>query len=447
LLIAKYGGYMDSKNVSQHLDTYMQTQQEVNGVMGSVLVVKGEEVLLSKGYGKANLEHDIDNTPETKFRIGSISKQFTAAAILKLQEQGLLDVNATLSTYLPDYPRGKDITLHHVLTHSAGIPSFTGFEDYSVFKKQPTTPAETVNRFKELQLEFEPGTQYNYSNSGYVLLAHVIEQIAKKSYADFLKDEFFTPLGLANTSEDEAMVVISNRASGYSYDSDYWNADYIDMSVPTGGGSLYSTTRDLYQWTRSLHQGRVLEPASFERMKSPLILRSKTSGDETNTFYGYGLLMTEREGQQVIGHNGGIEGFSASAFYYPKPDLTIVILCNVENTCSASTMLSALSDVVFGKDVPLVEKRAAIDVDPAILTRYVGDYDLGSDLILSVHLTNNQLTGQFNGQREFELYALSETDFFTVFFEGATFLVEEGKVNGLVWHKGGEHRKHRKLES
>jgi D-alanyl-D-alanine carboxypeptidase len=219
------------------------------------------------------------------------------------------------------------------------------------------------------------------------------------------------------------------------------------MSVPTGGASLYSTTRDLYQWTRLLHGGRVLEPTSLEAMKTPFMLGAFTSSDGTKTDYGYGLSIGSYEDQQRIGHNGGIEGFKASAFYYPEPDLTIIILCNVENTCGADIIAAALSDGVFGKDVPLVVKRVAIDVDPAILTHYVGDYDLGPDLILSVHLTNNQLTGQFNGGREFELYALSETEFFTVFFEGATFLAQKGKVNGLLWHKGGEHTKHRKLES
>jgi CubicO group peptidase (beta-lactamase class C family) len=438
---------MPSENISQSLDKYMQTQQEVNGFMGSVLVVKGEEVLLSKGYGKANLEHDIANTPDTKFRIGSISKQFTAAAILKLQEQGLLNVHAPLSTYLPEYPRGNDITLHHVLTHSAGIPSFNHLEDYLVVKKLPTTPSQIVDRFKEWPLEFEPGTKFNYSTSGYTLLAYVTEQRSGKSYADFLEDEFFRPLELNNTGEEKPELVMPQRASGYRYKGKYSNADYIDMSVPTGGASLYSTTRDLYQWTRLLHGGRVLEPTSFEAMKTPFFLGALTFSDGTKTDYGYGLIIGNWEDQQGIGHNGGIEGFSASAFYYPKSDLTIVVLCNVENTCSASTMLSALSDIVFGKDVPLVVKRVAIDVDPAILMRYVGDYELRPDLILSIRLTNNQLTAQAIGQRKFELFASSETDFFTVFFEGATFLVEEGKVNELVWHKGGEHTKHRKLES
>jgi CubicO group peptidase (beta-lactamase class C family) len=446
-LIAKYGGYMASKNVSQLLDTYMQTQQEVNSIMGSVLVVKGEEVLLSKSYGKANLEHDIDNTPDTKFRIGSISKQFTAAAILKLQEQGLLNVHAPLSTYLPEYPRGNDITLHHLLTHSAGIPSFVSFNDYLVVKKLPTTPSQIVDRFKELPLEFEPGTKFNYSTSGYTLLAHLIEHISGKSYADFLEDEFFRPLELNNTGEEKSELLIPQRASGYNYIRDkYWNADYVDMSVHTGGGSLYSTPRDLYQWTRYLHQGRVVGPTSFEAMKTPFFLGALTLADGRNTGYGYGLVIGNWEDQQGMGHNGGIEGFKATALYYPEPDLTIIILCNVENTCGADIIAAALSNVMFGKDVPLVVKRVATYVDPAILTRYVGDYELRPDFILSIHFTNNQLTGQFNGGREFELYATSETDFFTVFFEGATFLVEEGKVNGLLWPKGGNPGKYRKLE-
>ncbi len=433
---------MDSETVGQLLDRYMQTQQEVNGFMGSVLVARGEETLLSKGYGKANLEHDIANTPDTKFRIGSISKQFTAAAILKLQDQGLLNVSDTLSVHLPEYPRGEDITLHQVLTHSAGIPSFTGFEDYQTFKKQPATPGETINRFKDLPLEFEPGAQYNYSNSGYVLLTHLIEHIGKKSYADFLNDEFFTPLGLANTGVDEAAIIIPDRAAGYSYDGDYRNADYVDMSIPSGAGNLFSTTRDLHQWILHLRQGRVVQPELFEVMKSPLVVIEQI----TDTFYGYGLVSVTWKGQQLYGHDGGIDGFVTSAWYDPAIDLSIIAVCNVE-TCNMTTIAQALSDTVLGRIVELPVMPVAIEVDSSILMHYVGDYELEPNFILSVRLTKNKLMGQATDQDEFELFASSETEFLTTFNAGATFIVEDGAVNGLVWHQGGIDRTARKLSS
>jgi CubicO group peptidase (beta-lactamase class C family) len=420
----------------------MQAQQEVHGFMGSVLVVKGDEVLLSKGYGKANLEHDIDNTPDTKFRIGSISKQFTAAAILKLQEQGLLDVSDSISKHLPDYPKGNDITIHHLLTHSAGIPSFTGFEDYQIFKKQHHTLEEIINRFKDSPLEFAPGTKYNYSNSGYILLAHLTEKVSGKSYGEFLEQEFFKPHGLTNTGEERLEAILPNKASGYGYTGEYWNCDFIDMTVPTGGGSLYSTTHDLYQWSRKLQTGNIIKKNLFEHMRSPLI-----AVDETNkAFYGYGLANTEWESEQVVWHDGGIEGFVSSSSHYTPSQLSIIVLCNVE-TCDMTSIRRALRDICFGKDVKLPEKLVAIDVDSSILSRYIGNYELEPKFILSIRLDNGRLMGQATGQDEFELFASSETEFFTYFNAGATFVVEEGKPSSLVWHQGGGHTNARRLES
>lgn len=432
---------MPSENISQVLDTYLCAQQEVDGFMGSVLVVKGEEVLLSKGYGKANLEHDIDNTPDTRFRIASISKQFTGAAILKLQEQGLLDVHASLATYLPTYPRGNDITLHDVLTHSAGVPNFTSFEDYRLFKKQHTTLEELVNRFKDLPLEFEPGTKHNYSNSGYILLAHVIEEISKKSYGESLKEHFFEPYGLTHTGEEIPGLLISKRASGYGYGSgEYWNAEYIDMTIPKGAGNLYSTTQDLHRWMQQLYQGHVLKAESLEAMKKPLILP-----DGTNTGYGYGIYFGKWE-EQAIGHNGGIDGFASSAFYFPERDMTITVLCNVE-TCNADVILGSVKDIVFGKDVPLPVKPVAITLDSSIMARYLGDYELRPNFILTIRLSENRLMAQATGQSEFELFASSETEFFTDFNAGATFTLENGKVNGLIWHQGGHDTTAQRLET
>lgn len=180
-------------------DAYLQAHYETSRFMGAAIVVQDGEIVFANSYGMANLEHQVPNAVSTKFRIGSITKQFTAAAILQLQDRGLLDVQAPVATYLPDYPNGDRITIHHLLTHTAGIPNLTSFPDYLEWMKQSTTLDNLVARFQDLPLEFEPGEQFRYSNSGYTLLTQIIEQISGKSYADYLQTQLFAPLGLENT--------------------------------------------------------------------------------------------------------------------------------------------------------------------------------------------------------------------------------------------------------
>ncbi len=421
----------DKENLYQSFDTYLLAQQEVKGFMGSVLVVKGEGFVFSKCYGYANLEHNILNTPDTKFRIGSISKQFTAAAILKLQEYGLLNVIDTLSTHLPNYPHGDQITIHHLLTHTSGIPSFTSFEDFQILKKQPTTLTETVNRFKNLPLEFTPGSQFNYSNSGYMLLAYLMEHISGKSYAEFLKNEFFDPLNLANTGEEIPRQLINQRAYGYSFQDGYIHADYINMSVPTGGGSLYSTTRDLLSWYKNLQANRVINLELTKKMLNPQFIMNEATSDG----YGYGLFTGEFEGSAMVGHDGGIEGFVSSAWYFPNENTYIIALSNVD-TVSMQQINFDLTQLIFGKEVSLPVKKVAISLDPSILQQYVGSYELKPGFILSIRLIENRLIGQATGQDEFDLFAFSPTVFFTAFNAEATFVLEDEKVKHLVWHQG-----------
>ena len=218
--------------------------------MGSVLVARGDQILLNKGYGSANLEWNIPNDPSTKFRLGSLTKQFTAASILLLEERGKLSVSDPVKKYLPDAPAAWDkITLYNLLTHTSGIPSFTGFPDYAESEPFATTPANLVARFRDKPLEFEPGTKWNYSNSGYALLGYLIEKVSGESYADFVQKNIFTPLGMKDSGYDSASAIIPHRASGYvAGPQGRENAGFIHMSVPFAAGALYSTTEDLLKW-------------------------------------------------------------------------------------------------------------------------------------------------------------------------------------------------------
>src|SRR5690349_24034858 len=215
--------------------------------MGSVLVAQDGKVLLDKGYGFANLEWQVPNTPTTKFRLGSITKQFTAASILLLEERGKLKVEDPVKKYMPDAPAAWDkITIFHVLTHTSGIPSFTGFPDYESTEAIPTTPEKLVARFRDKPLEFEPGTKWNYSNSGYVLLGYLLEKISGQKYSDFVQQNIFTPLGMKDSGYDSSSTVIARRAAGYTQGkSGPVNAGFVHMSIPFSAGALYSTTENL----------------------------------------------------------------------------------------------------------------------------------------------------------------------------------------------------------
>src|SRR5580693_9016510 len=302
------------------LDQIAQSYATNNHFMGTVLVAKADQVLLSKGYGMANLEWDILNSPSTKFRLGSVTKQFTAASILLLQERGKLKVEDPVKKYMPDAPAAWDkITIFHVLTHTSGIPSFTGFADYKQTEPFETTPEKLVARFRDKPLEFAPGEKWNYSNSGYVLLGYLVEKISGQSYATFVQENIFTPLDMKDSGYDSNSKIIPHRASGYTPSKDCpVNAGFIHMSIPFSAGSLYSTTEDLLKWERGLFGGKVLQAASLQKMTTPF-----------KHDYAFGLGVHTTAGHKVIEHNGGIEGFNTDLAYYPDDQLTVVVLGNL----------------------------------------------------------------------------------------------------------------------
>src|SRR2546422_10573342 len=258
------------RQLEAQVDAYLRPYLDLGGFNGSVLIAKGGRVLLSKGYGMANYELNVINTPQTKFHLGSVSKTFTAAAIMLLQEQGKLSVRDPLTKYIPDYPNGEKITIHHLLTNTSGIPNVNNFPEYATQSKFSHTPTDLIAMFKQKPLDFEPGTRgYIESNSNYNLLAYIIEKLSGKAYGEFLRENIFGPLGMKNTDHDgNPESLLRNRASGYmpAGISDFENAPYINFSIKTGNGSIYSTAEDLYKWDRALYTEKILRKATIEKM-------------------------------------------------------------------------------------------------------------------------------------------------------------------------------------
>ena len=391
-----------AQNIDSRMDQIVQSYVVDKQFMGSVLVARGDQVLFSKGYGSANLEWQVPDTPSTKFRLGSITKQFTAASILLLEERGKLKVNDPVKKYLPDAPAAWDkITIFHVLTHTAGIPSFTSFPDYRSWEASPTTPEKLVARFRDKPLEFEPGEKWNYSNSGYVLLGYLIERISGQSYEKFLQENIFAPLGMHDSGYDSNTSVIARRAAGYEPSpKGPVNAGFIHMTIPFSAGALYSTTEDLLRWEEGLFGGKVLSAASLQKMTTPF-----------KNDYAFGLQVRTVSGRKVIDHDGGIEGFNTVLAYYPDDKLTVVALGNLTGQAppQIATKLAALA---HGEKVVLQSERKEIRLDPAVLSRYVGAYQLPQGAAMLITLEGNQLVSKLGPQPPVSIFPESETVFF-----------------------------------
>lgn len=328
------------------IDEVMTAANKYRLFNGSVLVAENGKVIYKKGLGLAQMEWNIPNTPDTKFRLGSITKQFTAALVLQLVEQGKVKLDGKVSDYLPAYRKdiGEKITVHQLLNHTSGIPSYTGlagfFNDVS---RNPYTVDDFVKKYASNNLEFEPGSKFSYNNSGYFLLGAIVEKVTGQTYEQALKDKIFDPLGMKNTGYDHHANILEKRASGYlKMPEGYENAPYLDMSIPYAAGSLYSTVEDLYLWDQALYTDRVLSTASKELMYKPNL-----------SDYAYGWVITKAklgtgaETVPKIAHGGGINGFNTVIVRFPAQKHLIVMLDNTSQGRNLDRLEQALTNILY----------------------------------------------------------------------------------------------------
>jgi CubicO group peptidase (beta-lactamase class C family) len=416
--------------IDAQVDAYVKPYLDLGGFNGCILIAKGGPVLLSRCYGMANYELSVPNTPRTKFHLASVSKTFTAAAIMILQEHGLLNVRDPLAKFIPDYPNGDRISLQHLLTNTSGIPNVNNFPEYATQSKFPHTPAELVAMFKQKPLDFEPGTKgYTESNSNYNLLAFIIEKLSGQNYGEFLQQNIFLPLGLHDTAHDgDASALVPNKASGYvpAGLTDLENAPYLDWSIKTGNGSIYSTIEDLYRWDRALYTEKVLKKNSLTQMFK----------EE------YGWFSGKRLNRNVVRMNGRSPGFNSDLQRYIDDDVCIVVLAN-NYVPTASVIANDLAKIVFGEpyETPKFVKPAPLD--PKILDTYVARYQFGPDFFVP----NGIYSIQRKGERlqmvapgaDATLVPQTETEFFDRPFWSTVVFVRnnEGKVTHLLWRFGG----------
>ena len=408
----------------------VQAYIDRNEFSGTVLVAKDGKPVFREGFGFANRELNVPMTPDSVLRLGSITKQFTAASILQLAEQGKLSIDDPVSKYYAAAPAAwSKITVRHLLTHRSGIPSYTGlpgfFEKQSMFAR---TPEQIVELTRDMPLEFEPGAQHAYNNTGYVLLGYIIEKASGQTYADYLQQHIFTPLGLKHTGYDDTKTLLPGRAAGYGFADGAWNnSDYISMTLPHAAGSLYSNVDDLLLWEEALFSGKVVSPASFAAMTT-----------DSGNGYGFGIGTGDFQGHKSIRHSGGIPGFSTYMSRFPDDGMTFIVLSNLE-IGQSNRIANELARLWLGLPTPPPPPPlVGIEVKPDVLDRYLGVYELMPNFNITITREGSVLSAQATGQDPFALTATSDTEFH---FQAAgiriVFPAGDGPAQSFTLHQGG----------
>lgn len=358
LALALHVGFGQKK--VEKIDQFMNLCYEYGQFNGSVLVADKGEVIYKKGFGFADMEWEIPNEPDTKFRLGSVTKGFTAILVLQLVQQGKLKLDGKITDYLPDYPRrqGDRVSIHQLLTHTSGIPDYGEFPNYRDLSRNPFTPKSLIRLFADSTLQFEPGSKFSYSNSGYVLLGVIIEKVTGKAYEQVLQEDILNPLHMMNSGYDHQDAILNKRARGYEKKASlYVNAPYLDMSLPYSAGSLFSTVEDLYLWDQALYTDRLLAKQTRDCLFRGYI-------PAYGKWYGYGWVIgkdavgNSSDSVVVIEHGGTISGFSALISRIPSERHLIVLLGNTRPAAFAS-MARAIRGILHDKPYDLPKRSIA----------------------------------------------------------------------------------------
>ena len=428
-------GDAQSSALAQRLDSIASAPVKSGNVAGmSVAVVKGRDTLLMKGYGFADIENQVPATPQTVFRIGSVTKQFTSAAVMQLVEQGKVSLDDDMSKYIPKYPtRGKRISVRTLMNHTSGIPSYTDVgPQFGAVMRSDLSHDSLVALITPMPLQFEPASHFYYNNTGYFMLGMLIEQVTGKKYADYLNEKIFTPHGLSGTTYCDTRRIIPKRAHGYDRaPTGLVNTGFLSMDLPYAAGSLCSTVGDLVAWANKLSSGAIVSAASFKEMTTPVKL---TSGRPMN--YGYGLSANTVAGHRVVQHGGGINGFISSLVTFPDDSLVVAVLANTSPAPSDQVAM-ALAVAALGLPAatpPAPPKDIALGAPER--AKYVGEYDLtrpdGSRQGVKVFEENGQLMVQLNGQKAARLMNQGGDVFIAQGAGRFAFDVVNGKAVGFV---------------
>ena len=407
--------FADSKPTNQKkYQAILAKHIPANGPGVAVIVSQNDDILYQGAFGQANLEHAIPLTVDSVFRLGSITKQFTAAAIMMLHEQKKLNIKDNIHQYIPDFPtEDNQVTIENLLTHTSGIANYT--EDQELFSQEiqvPTNMEKMLLRFAKHPMVFKTGEAMRYSNTGYVLLGKIIEVASGQSYANFIEQQIFLKLGM-KSSRYGGSQIIPNRASGYDMGHDgIVNASHIDMSWPHAAGSLLSTVGDLNIWFKGLRSGQLISKQSYQQMIAPFVLN-----DGEVSSYGYGLGLSKLNKYKTISHSGGIPGFVTNAIYLPEEDLYIAILANFSGT-NLRLITNLLAAVTLDIELPTFKP---IKFENSKIAPLTGNYRLDNEDIRKFFIENNKVYTQRGNGEKYEVIPMSDNSFY--YSESLTYFV------------------------
>ena len=399
------------------IENYLKAQEKVNGFSGVVLVTKDSKVLYKHAFGLANREWNVPNNVNTTFRIASITKQFTAVSILQLITKGNLALTDPLSRFYPGFPNGDSVTIHMLLNHTSGIKSFTSISGFSKLEFLSLPKDSIVALFRDEPYDFPPGSRFAYNNSGYFLLATIIEKLSGLDYETYLRTNILFKFGLLHTGVEKTDSIMLRNATGYRFTPTGWKKSKpISMEFPLGGGNLVSTVDDLFMWQKALFGKKLLPDSLFEKMTTPYLNR-----------YGYALDIDSLGRHKRIGHDGNISGFGSYCYYYPDDGLSVIVLSNKQG--NIQWLGQAIAALVFDMPVILPYHHKEIKIDPIILEPFTGTYQTPEKATLEVISQGAKLYRKA-GNNLIELKPESQTKFF---FTGAsdTQLFFEKKAN--IW--------------
>ncbi|QHI38794.1 Penicillin-binding protein 4* [Kordia antarctica] len=426
LLFVSIPSVQFAQNMEEKIDQLMSNQYKTDDSGATILIAKEGEIVYRKAFGKSNLELNTDMIPENVFEIGSITKQFTAVGILMLLEEGKLSLDDEITKFIPDYPTQETkITVHHLLTHTSGIKSYTSIPSLRDFARKDISPTELIDAFKNEPMDFKPGEQYLYNNSGFVLLGYIIEKVSGMPYPEFLQKRIFDELKMNNSLYGSKYTIVKNRAAGYQKQETYLNADYISMNIPYAAGSIMSTVDDMYLWHKAVRNNALISKESLAKAFTNYTLNN---GDKIN--YGYGWAMNMINEVPVIEHGGGIFGYTTQGIYVPSENAYVIILTNC-NCNSPSEIAFKIAAIAIGKPYPELSKKVTLTKEQ--LQKWVGAYEFEDGVVRFVSLKDDQLYSQrSDGNAAFKIFPLTQNRFF---FEDsfAEYIFSDGTPKKVVF--------------
>jgi CubicO group peptidase (beta-lactamase class C family) len=421
------------------LDSMANLYAQLKEFNGAVLVAQKGNILLEKGYGYKDVTQKTKVDANSLFQYGSVTKQFTAALIMYLQEKGKLNIEDKLSKYFPELSFADSVTIYNLLTHTSGIYNYTDNGDFMKTEAvNPTNKEKIFALFKNKPLEFTPGSKYNYSNSGYSLLGYIIEKASGQPYEKLMHEVILQPMGMKTAGFDFAHNHSTDKTTGYNFikDDKFEAAGIVDSSVAYSAGSLYGSIKDLYAWHQALQKNKLLSPTSWKKVYTPF-----------HSKYALGWQIDTVYGKSVVQHGGGIFGYTSMFKRFPIDDVVIIVLSN-NSSPKSEELAASLAALVFQQPVEWPAKKVFVQLPEETLKTYVGDYELAPNFVIIITVEDGKLKGQPTGQGKADILAESENKFYVEAADAQVVFVKDasGKVTSLKLTQRGQTHEAKKIK-